>query len=121
MSRDEASGRLHRIRKLNDRLRVDLLDGEWVLTPGIAALDNALALRVIHEVRTFDAFPSDNASSDEHDFGAMEVGGVRLCWKIDYYGLDKRHGSPDPADRAKTRRVLTVMLAEEFRGPVGRA
>ncbi|RIK85496.1 MAG: hypothetical protein DCC69_10110 [Hyphomicrobiales bacterium] len=120
MSRDEASGRLDRIRDLNDRLRVDLLDGEWVLTAGIAGLDNALALKVIHAVRTFDAFPSDDGSRDEHDFGAMQVDGVRVCWKIDCYDLDKRQASSDPADETRTLRVLTVMLAEEFGGPAGR-
>ena len=119
MSHDDASSRLCRIRRLNDRLRVDLLDGEWVLTAGIAALDNALALKVIHAVRTF-AFPPDDGSPDEHDFGTVEIDGVHVVWKIDSYDLAKLHPSPDPADARKTRRVLTIMLAAENRGSGGR-
>ena len=50
----------------------------------------------------------------KHDFGAFEVEGHRLFFKIDYYAPDMQHGSEDPADPTKTVRVLTLMLAEEY-------
>ena len=56
----------------------------------------------------------DNDPHGEHDFGSFELCGRKLFWKIEYYDPDLQHGSEDPADPAKTMRVLTVMLAEEY-------
>jgi Protein of unknown function (DUF3768) len=69
----------------------------------IAAVD--LALNKV-------AFDPDNDPYGEHDFGAVEVKGTRVFFKIDYYDLC--FASPDPADENVTRRVMTIMLAEEY-------
>lgn len=50
----------------------------------------------------------------EHDFGSFEIGEEHLFWKIDYYDLSLLYGSKDPADATQTKRVLTIMLAEEY-------
>ena len=50
----------------------------------------------------------------EHDFGAFELEGQNLFWKIDYYDTGLKYGSPNPEDPRVTRRVLTIMLAEEY-------
>lgn len=67
----------------------------------------------IHEIASFAAFDEDNDPHGEHDFG-VELAGQRLFWKIDYYDQNMESGSEDPADPAKTTRVLTIMLAEEY-------
>ena len=67
------------------------------------------------KVIAFDDFNADNDPHREHDFGSFELNGDKLFWKIDYYSTDDPDlGSEDPSDPAKTERVLTVMLAEEY-------
>ena len=50
----------------------------------------------------------------EHDFAALTVEGARVMFKIDYYDRELTYGSEDPADPQVTRRVMTVLLAEEW-------
>jgi hypothetical protein len=69
---------------------------------------------VIEKVRTFDGFDLGNDSHLEHDFGAFQIGDQLFYFKVDYYDLDLRGGSPDPADENVTRRVMVIMLAEEY-------
>lgn len=102
------------IRRLNDLLRTTFLTGRVLLTQGMMGLDQADRDAILAKVRAFDAFTPDNDPHGEHDFGAFDHGGTRIFWKIDYYAPDMQHHSADPADGVKTRRVLTVMLAEEY-------
>ena len=65
-------------------------------------------------VELFDAFTPDNDPHQEHDFGSFDHHGETIFWKIDYYDLNLALASPEPADPAVTRRVLTLMRAEEY-------
>lgn len=103
------------IDELNDLLRTTFLTGTVILTPGIRALPDAVREEVITKVRTFDDFHPDNDPHGEHDFGSIsDPDAGTVFWKIDYYDRDLRFESPDPADPKVTRRVLTIMLAEEY-------
>lgn len=103
------------IARLNDTLRTTFLTGSVVLTTGIRALPDQMQAEIITRVRTYDRFTPDDDPYGEHDFGAFEIEGAgRVFWKIDYYDLSLCFGSADPADPKQTRRVLTIMLAEEY-------
>lgn len=69
---------------------------------------------IYNAVREYSNFTKDNDPFWERDFGAFEVDGVKLFWKIDYYDLSMKQASPDPADENVTKRILTIMLAEEY-------
>ena len=87
---------------------------DWMMTAGVDAKGPLFVLSAISAVRAFDAFVADNDPYGEHDFGAFELCGERLFWKIDYYDEDLRGLSSDPADPLVTRRIITVMLASEY-------
>jgi hypothetical protein len=101
------------IAALNDACRAEPGAG-WTLTGGVQALSAADLAKAVEAARGFSGFSEDNEPHGERDFGAFEIGGARLFWKIDYYDLDLCMASPNPADPAVTKRVLTLMLAEEY-------
>jgi hypothetical protein len=110
-----------RIRALNDAWRTEpwsmgsaLADNSLVVTRGVADHGNDFIDRAITAVRAFSDFNQGNDPYGEHDFGNFEIDGHELCFKIDYYDRSLEWGSPDPADPAVTRRVLTILLAEEY-------
>ena len=102
------------IRKLNDQFRQSLRGGMLVMTAGVIALGQDRQLKILEAVAKFDPFDEDNDPYGEHDFGALEVEGERLFFKIDYYDQDLSAHSPDPADPSVTKRLLTIMLADEY-------
>ena len=81
-------------------------------------------------IETYDAFDEDNDPHGERDFGTIYQLGdgrwttqrprvrdderERVFWKLDYYDRDLRFASEDAADPAQTRRVLTIMLSDEY-------
>ena len=85
-----------------------------MVTRGIAALRPETVSEIAAAVASFDDFSADNDPHGEHDFGALSVSDHRVFFKIDCYGIDMASASPDPADEAVTRRVMTIMLAEEY-------
>ncbi len=102
------------IRDLNDAFRQNLAGGRVCLTAGVLALPGDGQARLIEEVRRFTAFDAGNDPHGEHDFGALTFGPGRYFFKIDYYDADLTFGSPDPAAPTVTRRVMTVMRADEY-------
>ncbi len=109
------SPRTARIAELNDQLRETFLTGRVVVTRGIAELPEEARSDIISKVRSFSSFTEDNDPHGEHDFGSIDVENVgKVFWKIDYYDPDYQYLSDDPADPKVTRRVLTIMLAEEY-------
>jgi len=70
--------------------------------------------RIVKTIAVFDDFCHANDPHEEHDFGAFDADGHKVFFKIDYYDESLTYHSPDPADPSVTRRVITIMLAEEY-------
>lgn len=123
--------RTARIARLNDRARQAMgLACTAFVTFGFRSLPDADQSRVRELIETYDAFDEDSDPHGERDFGAVYQLGdgrwtterPRVCdderervfWKFDYYDRDLQFGSEDAANPAVTRRVLTIMLADEY-------
>lgn len=106
--------RIDRIRALNDALRRHGRGGEIMLSHGVAVLDSSILTTVVAAVSNYDSFDPRTDPYSEHDFGSVKSKGHSVLFKIDYYDSELRYHSPDPADPALTRRVMTIMLTEEY-------
>ena len=111
---DTTASTVDRIRALNDAFRRTFIGGAVMITAGVEAMPAEQRNSLLQKVRAFDAFTDDNDPYGEHDFGAVDEGGVRYYWKVDCYDRATEFGSPDPADPAVTTRVLTILRADEY-------
>jgi hypothetical protein len=104
------------IRRLNDTLRNGAIteNATIVVTQGVQANGHDFLVEASRAIAAFDEFDGDNDPHHEHDFGAVEVAGQKLFWKVDYFDLRLKFHSPDAANPALTHRVLTIMLASEY-------
>ncbi|MEW9921137.1 DUF3768 domain-containing protein [Marimonas sp. MJW-29] len=104
-----------RVRDLNDAFRrLGQGRGSVFVTNGVSALGPEFVARALAAVRCFNNFSEENDPWGEHDFGAFELEGHKLFWKIDPFDLALQAHSPNPANAALTHRVLTLMLASEY-------
>lgn len=114
-----------RIAKQNDQFRKNCgvikledqeIPGMYMMTQGIANLSKTDQFEVIIKIRSYDDFNESNDPYEEHDFGAFELEETKtkILWKINYFDVNYEHGSEDPSNLSKTKRVLTAMLACEY-------
>jgi hypothetical protein len=104
------------IAELNDKFRRNPYNGlgRFFVTRGVHDLGKGFVQKCIAAVKTFDNFTKENDPYGEHDFFSVEVDGVQIFWKCDYYDHSLKYGSPNPADIHVTTRIGTIMLAEEY-------
>ena len=114
MNREFECVRSERIAMQNDDFRHTFEGGTVVTTTGLRAQGDVFVVRALRSVKTFGNFNAGDDPYSEHDFGAFALDGHKLFWKIDYYDPTMEYGSDDPADPAVTRRLLTVMMAQEW-------
>lgn len=103
-----------KIRTLNDSFRRTGIGGVIVTTNTVAALPPAKKACLIAAVRIFSEFDEGNDPHAEHDFGSVTIEGDKFFWRIDYMDRSMEMGSPNPADPSVTKRVLTIMRADEY-------
>lgn len=102
------------IKELNDQFRSNLLKNGLNLTQSVSSLEKDKLIELIKLVEDFNDFTEDNDPYEEHDFGSIEFKGTTYFWKFDYYDLNLEGGSEDPSDPNITKRVLTLMEADEY-------
>ena len=106
--------RAEAIAQLNDKLRKTGTGGMVVITRSVAHLPGFDAAALAAALAGYDGFDADNDPHGERDFGDVRLWDTDLLWKIDYYDTNLEFGSDDPASDKATRRVLTVMLSEDY-------
>ena len=103
------------IKTLNDNFRKTFTGGQVLLTAGIDSMDAEDVANIMLFVQNFNVITPDNDHYGEHDFGSFIYHGNKIFWKIDYYYRFNTHfASENPADATITKRVLTIMFADEW-------
>ncbi len=90
---NEATGaRIAAIARDNDTFRAALafagpcdIPGKIVVTPGVSAMGPEFLALLHLTVAGFADFTEENDPWGDHSFGAVEVCGTRVFWKIDLY------------------------------------
>lgn len=118
---DEFNPAVALIAAQNDTFRAALpfggttkIQGRYVRTAGVAALGLEFEVLLQLEVAGFADFTEENDPYGDHSFGAVDLLGQRVFWKIDLYDESYEYGAETPEDPVTTRRVLTLMLASEY-------
>lgn len=101
-----------RIRQLNDAARKSL--SGLVVTSGVSCFPLDFQLELFRELKNYNNFNAGNDPHNEHDFGTILLGGCKFFWKIDYYDTSLKYHSEDASNPSITRRIITLMLAEEY-------
>jgi hypothetical protein len=57
---------------------------------------------------------SANDPHEERDYGSFDHCDREVWFKIDYYNLTMDGASEDPADPAKTKRIMTIGPAQDW-------
>lgn len=112
--RAEAIAQLNDALRRGDRSAIGAKGGRYFITQGVEALPGYDPGVLAAALASYDGFDPDNDPHGERDFGDFTLFGADMFWKIDYYDQTITYGSDDPADPAKTTRVLTVMLTREY-------
>ncbi len=99
-----------RIIELNDQLRTTFKGGRVQMTPAVYNLDPQLRGRALWAMARCNKFDH----TGEHNWGVMIFAGYVFEWRIEYRGTDGTGVSPDPADPAKTFRVLTLYTTADL-------
>lgn len=111
-----AVAQVETIAQLNDEVRQKPFGPgrRAVVTRAVNHMGADFMRRAMAAVAAFDEFSMGNNIHRERDYGAFELDGHKLMFKIDYLDVDGVYASDDPADPAQTLRVLTIMFASEY-------
>ena len=90
------------------------IQGRMHVTRSLMEAGDGFMAEAVRATGTFDTFEPENDPEGWHDFGAVEIRGETVFWKIDLYDQDYSMGSSDPANVSVTRRVLTILHASEY-------
>ncbi len=93
----------------------EVLRGRLVCTAAVAAMGQSFVVATCIAVAGQSSFSEEDDPDGYHDFGAVEVEGRRVWWKIDLFSDEElRWGAERLDDPSRTVRVLTILFPEDW-------
>jgi hypothetical protein len=102
------------IRRLNDQFRTTFQGGQILLTQSFAELPDMVKASALEMVASFKDFNEENDPHEEHNYGSFDHCDHEVWWKIDCFDSKMEMASPDSADPTKTKRIMTIGLAQDW-------
>jgi hypothetical protein len=92
------------------------IQGRMHVTRLLMEADDGFMAEAVKATGMFETFEPENDPEGWHDFGAVEIRGETVFWKIDLYEADSdfRYGAEAPDNPETTMRVLTIMMARDW-------
>ena len=92
------------------------IQGRMHVTSSLMEAGDGFMAEAVKATGEFAAFEPENDPEGWHDFGAVEIRGETVFWKLDLYEADSdfRYGADTPDNPSTTMRVLTIMLARDW-------
>lgn len=92
------------------------IQGRMHVTRSLMEAGDGFMAEAVNVTGAFDTFEPENDPEGWHDFGAVEIQGETVFWKIDLYESDSdfRYGAEAPDNPETTMRVLTIMMARDW-------
>ncbi|MEP1882620.1 MAG: DUF3768 domain-containing protein [Sulfitobacter dubius] len=92
------------------------IQGRMHVTRSLMEAGDGFMAEAVKVTGEFATFEQENDPEGWHDFGAVEIRGETVFWKIDLYEADSdfRYGAETPDNPATTMRVLTIMMARDW-------
>lgn len=106
-----------RVAQLNDLFR-ETGQGDCVLlTPSVSELGVLTIRSLQRSIAEYTYFTPQSDPSGRRDSGILRIGPEHVFWKINYFDSACRGASEDPANPAKTCRMLAIMYVSEVEPP----
>ena len=92
------------------------IPGRMHVTRSLMEAEDGFMDEAVKATGEFEVFEPENDPDGCHDFGAVDIRGQKVFWKIDLYEADSdfRYGAETPDNPATTMRVLTIMMASDW-------
>ena len=92
------------------------IQGRMHVTRSLMEAEEGFMDEAVKATGEFEVFEPENDPDGCHDFGAVDIRGQKVFWKIDLYEADSdfRYGAEAPDNPSTTMRVLTIMMASDW-------
>ena len=92
------------------------IPGRMHVTRSLMEAEEGFMDEAVKATGEFKVFEPENDPDGCHDFGAVDIRGEKIFWKIDLYEADSdfRYGAETPDNPPTTVRVLTIMMASDW-------
>lgn len=110
----EQNDQFRRWHCLGERKPGGFVPGKMVWTASFEAREADFKRAALKAIGEIEEFAAENDPARFHEFGAVEIDGETVWFKVDYFDKTYEWGAEDPSDLQNTCRVMTIMFPSDW-------